>query len=48
MKSCLLLGHSESFGVQLEVFYSYGISVVLSYTLGFSRCHNEFLSSSAL
>ena len=44
----LVLFVAWSFGVQMVVFFCSGISVVLFHTLGFSRCHNTFLSSSHL
>ena len=41
----LFLSVAWSFGIQLRVFFCSSISVALFHTLGFSECHNMFLSS---
>ena len=41
----LVLSVAWSFCVQLVVFFCSSISVMLFYTLWFSRCHNTFMSS---
>ena len=44
----IVLSVAWPFGVQLVFFICSGISVVMFHTLGFSRCHNTFLSSAHL